>query len=233
MGRKRKTTLADETPKTHLIQERILHTASHLMQDVGYQRMTLGRISDLSGISSAEIRRIFKSKDDILAGITEKVMERTQEILEEELRPSEILLKDDAREMLALYQYIVPLAIDLEAVDHSAMLCSIFKTMYTPPSLFEILVDRHASYAHLTFARKFTLQECYERVLLVRASMSGYILSHEFKYLFARENLKKLCLTQALRIFDVPQDKIELLLVELKTQKDKMLEVSRRIFAEL
>ena len=228
MGRKRKTTLADETPKTHLIQERILHTASHLMQDVGYQRMTLGRISDLS-----EIRRIFKSKDDILAGITEKVMERTQEILEEELRPSEILLKDDAREMLALYQYIVPLAIDLEAVDHSAMLCSIFKTMYTPPSLFEILVDRHASYAHLTFARKFTLQECYERVLLVRASMSGYILSHEFKYLFARENLKKLCLTQALRIFDVPQDKIELLLVELKTQKDKMLEVSRRIFAEL
>lgn len=85
----------------------------------------------------------------------------------------------------------------------------------------------------MTFARKFTLQECYERVLLVRASMSGYILSHEFKYLFPRENLKKLCLTQALRIFEVPQDKIKLLLVELETQKDKLLEVSQRIFAEV
>ena len=85
----------------------------------------------------------------------------------------------------------------------------------------------------MIFARKFTLQECNERVLLVQASMSGYILSYEFKYLFSRENLKKLCLTQALGIFDVPQDKIELLLVEMKTQKDKMLEVSRRIFAEL
>lgn len=233
MGRNRKTTLADETPKNQMIKEKILHTANNLLQEVGYQRTTLSRISELAGISPTEIRRLFKSKDDILAGITEKFTRRAQEILEEELQPSEILLKEDAKEMLALYQYIVPLALALEAVDHSAMLCSIYKTMYTTPSLFEILVDRHASYAHLTFARKFTLQECYERILLVRASMSGYILSHEFKYLFPRENLKKLCLTQALRIFEVPQDKIELLLVELETQKDKLLEVSQRIFAEV
>jgi hypothetical protein len=31
----------------------------------------------------------------------------------------------------------------------------------------------------------------------------------------------------------VPQDKIELLLVELETQKDKLLEVSQRIFADV
>ena len=63
--------------------------------------------------------------------------------------------------------------------------------------------------------------------------MSGYILSHEFRYLFPRDNLKKLCLTQALQIFDVPRDKIDLLLVELETQKNKMLAVSQQIFAEL
>ncbi|WP_432642978.1 TetR/AcrR family transcriptional regulator [Acidaminococcus sp.] len=233
MGRNRKTTWTDETPKQQLMQEKILHTVNNLLREVGYQRTTLSRISELSGISPTEIRRLYKSKDDILAGITERFMERAQEILEEELQPSEILLKKDAREMLALYQYIMPLAIALEAVEHSAMLCSIYKTMYTTPSLFEILVDRHASYAHLTFARKFTLQECYERILLVRASMSGYILSHEFRYLFPRDNLKKLCLTQALQIFDVPRDKIDLLLVELETQKNKMLAVSQQIFAEL
>lgn len=233
MGRNRKTTLAEETPKNQLVREKILHTVNSLLREVGYQRTTLSRISELSGISPTEIRRLYKSKDDILAGITERFMERAQEILEEELQPSEILLKKDSKEMLALYQYIMPLAIALEAVDHNAMLCSIYKTMYTTPSLFEILVDRHASYAHLTFARKFTLQECYERILLVRASMSGYILSHEFRYLFPRDNLKKLCLIQALRIFDVPQEKIDLLLVELETQKNKMLAVSQRIFAEL
>lgn len=233
MGRNRKTTWTDETSKQQLMQEKILHTVNNLLREVGYQRTTLSRISELSGISPTEIRRLYKSKDDILAGITERFMERAQEILEEELQPSEILLKKDAREMLALYQYIMPLAIALEAVEHSAMLCSIYKTMYTTPSLFEILVDRHASYAHLTFARKFTLQECYERILLVRASMSGYILSHEFRYLFPRDNLKKLCLTQALQIFDVPRDKIDLLLVELETQKNKMLAVSQQIFAEL
>ena len=158
MGRNRKTTWTDETPKQQLMQEKILHTVNNLLREVGYQRTTLSRISELSGISPTEIRRLYKSKDDILAGITERFMERAQEILEEELQPSEILLKKDAREMLALYQYIMPLAIALEAVEHSAMLCSIYKTMYTTPSLFEILVDRHASYAHLTFARKFTLQ---------------------------------------------------------------------------
>ena len=233
MGRNRKTTWTDETSKQQLMQEKILHTVNNLLREVGYQRTTLSRISELSGISPTEIRRLYKSKDDILAGITERFMERAQEILEEELQPSEILLKKDAREMLALYQYIMPLAIALEAVEHSAMLCSIYKTMYTTPSLFEILVDRHASYAHLTFARKFTLQECYERILLVRASMSGYILSHEFRYLFPRDNLKKLCLTQALQIFDVSRDEIDLMLVELGTQKNKMLAVSQQIFAEL
>lgn len=132
--------------------------------------------------------------------------------------------------MLALYQYIIPLAIALEAMDASAILCSIYKTMYTTPRLFEMLVDRHASYAHLTFARDFTAQECYERVLVVRSSLSGYILAHEFRYLFPREQLKRLILTQALEIFDVPPEKTEMVLVELETQREKMLEVGKRIF---
>jgi hypothetical protein len=135
--------------------------------------------------------------------------------------------------MQALYQYIVPLAIALEAMDRNAMLCSIYKTMCTTPRLFEMLVDRHASYAHLTFAREFTAQECYERILVIRASLSGFVLAHEFKYLFPREQLKRLILTQALEIFGVPEKKIELLLVELETQKEKMLEIGRQLFEEL
>ena len=113
------------------------------------------------------------------------------------------------------------------------MLCSICKTLYTTPRLFEMLVDRHASYAHLTFAREFTAQECYERVLVIRASLSGFVLAHEFKYLFPREQLKRLILTQALEIFGVPEKKIELLLVELETQKEKMLEIGQQLFEEL
>lgn len=84
--------------------------------------------------------------------------------------------------------------------------------------------------AHLTFARDFTAQECYERVLVVRSSLSGYILAHEFRYLFPREQLKRLILTQALEIFDVPPEKTEMVLVELETQREKMLEVGKRIF---
>ncbi len=76
MGRNRKTTLADETPKNQMIKEKILHTANNLLQEVGYQRTTLSRISELAGISPTEIRRLFKSKDDILAGITEKFTSR-------------------------------------------------------------------------------------------------------------------------------------------------------------
>lgn len=132
--------------------------------------------------------------------------------------------------MLALYQYIVPLAIALEAVDKSAMLCSLCRTLYTTSRLFELLVDRHASYAHLTFARQFTAQECYERVLVVRASLGGYIMAHDFKYLFPREQLKRLILAQALEVFQVPADRIEMLLVELEIQKKKLLEVCCQIF---
>ena len=47
------------------------------------------------------------------------------------------------------------------------------------------------------------------------------------------EQLKRLILTQALEIFGVPEKKIELLLVELETQKEKMLEIGLQLFEEL
>lgn len=230
MGRNRKQPLADVTPQEQAGREMVLKTACRLMQDIGYQRMTLNRISEESGVAPGEVRRWYKTKDEILAAIAERLLGRAQEVMEKELAPSEILLKDNPREMLALYQYIVPLALALEAVDASAMLCSICRTLYTSSRLFEILVDRHASYAHLTFARNFTAQECYERVLVVRASLGGYIMAHDFKYLFPREQLQKLILTQALEIFGVPEKTIEMLLVEMATQKEKMQEVNRKVF---
>lgn len=204
MGRNRKQTLVDVTPQDQAIRNQILRTAAKLLQEVGYQRTTLSRISEVSGVGPTELRHWYRTKDEILAALTEQ--------------------------LLALYQYIIPLAIALEAMDASAILCSIYKPMYTTPRLFEMLVDRHASYAHLTFARDFTAQECYERVLVVRSSLSGYILAHEFRYLFPREQLKRLILTQALEIFDVPPEKTEMVLVELETQREKMLEVGKRIF---
>ena len=230
MGRNRKQTLVDATPQDQAIRNQILRTAAKLLQEVGYQRTTLSRISEVSGVGPTELRHWYRTKDEILAALTEQLLTRSQEVMEKELAPSEILLKENPKEMLALYQYIIPLAIALEAMDASAILCSIYKTMYTTPRLFEMLVDRHASYAHLTFARDFTAQECYERVLVVRSSLSGYILAHEFRYLFPREQLKRLILSQALEIFDVPPEKTEMVLVELETQREKMLEVGKRIF---
>ena len=205
MGRNRKQTLVDATPQDQAIRNQILRTAAKLLQEVGYQRTTLSRISEVSGVGPTELRHWYRTKDEILAALTEQLLTRSQEVMEKELAPSEILLKENPKEMLALYQYIIPLAIALEAMDASAILCSIYKTMYTTPRLFEMLVDRHASYAHLTFA-------------------------HEFRYLFPREQLKRLILTQALEIFDVPPEKTEMVLVELETQREKMLEVGKRIF---
>lgn len=117
MGRNRKQPLADVTPQDLTGRERVLKSAARLLLDVGYQRMTLGRISEESGVGGLEIRRWYKTKDEILAALTEQ--------------------------------------------------------------------------------------------------------------------LKRLILTQALEIFRVPEKKIELLLVELETQKEKMLEIGQQLFEEL
>lgn len=117
MGRNRKQPLADVTPQDLTGPERVLKSAARLLLDVGYQRMTLGRISEESGVGGLEIRRWYKTKDEILAALTEQ--------------------------------------------------------------------------------------------------------------------LKRLILTQALEIFGVPEKKIELLLVELETQKEKMLEIGQQLFEEL
>lgn len=117
MGRNRKQPLADVTPQDLTGRERVLKSAARLLLDVGYQRMTLSRISEESGVGGLEIRRWYKTKDEILAALTEQ--------------------------------------------------------------------------------------------------------------------LKRLILTQALEIFGVPEKKIELLLVELETQKEKMLEIGQQLFEEL
>lgn len=117
MGRNRKQPLADVTPQDLTGREWVLKSAARLLLDVGYQRMTLGRISEESGVGGLEIRRWYKIKDEILAALTEQ--------------------------------------------------------------------------------------------------------------------LKRLILTQALEIFGVPEKKIELLLVELETQKEKMLEIGQQLFEEL
>lgn len=117
MGRNRKQPLADVTSQDLTGRERVLKSAARLLLDVGYQRMTLSRISEESGVGGLEIRRWYKTKDEILAALTEQ--------------------------------------------------------------------------------------------------------------------LKRLILTQALEIFGVPEKKIELLLVELETQKEKMLEIGLQLFEEL
>ena len=117
MGRNRKQPLADVTPQDLTGRERVLKSAARLLLDVDYQRMTLSRISEESGVGGLEIRRWYKTKDEILAALTEQ--------------------------------------------------------------------------------------------------------------------LKRLILTQALEIFGVPEKKIELLLVELETQKEKMLEIGQQLFEEL
>lgn len=103
MGRNRKQPLADVTPQDLTGRERVLKSAARLLLDVGYQRMTLSRISEASGVGGVEIRRWYKTKDEILAALTDRMLARSQEVLEKELAPSEILLKEDPKEMQALY----------------------------------------------------------------------------------------------------------------------------------
>lgn len=138
MGRNRKEPLADIPLQEQASREKVLKTAVRMLQEIGYQRTTLRRISAESGVGEGELRRWYKTKDELLAAISE--------------------------------------------------------------------------------------------MLLVRASLGGYIMAHDFKYLFPREQLKRLILAQALEVFQVPADRIEMLLVELETQKKKLLEVCCQIF---
>ena len=73
MGRNRKQPLADVTPQDLTGRERVLKSAARLLLDVDYQRMTLSRISEESGVGGLEIRRWYKTKDEILAALTEQL----------------------------------------------------------------------------------------------------------------------------------------------------------------
>ena len=76
MGRNRKEPLADIPLQEQASREKVLKTAVRMLQEIGYQRTTLRRISAESGVGEGELRRWYKTKDELLAAISEMLLVR-------------------------------------------------------------------------------------------------------------------------------------------------------------
>ena len=214
-------------------QKKILKAAKDTIIETGFPRTSLRKIAERAGLPLATVTASYKTKEVLLGVLAEQYMSHMTDAIEQDVQPSPELLRDHPKEMEALYQYIVLMAIELDSLESDAIIWSLYKTIYTTPELFEHMVERQASYAYPTFAGRFTSKECYERILFLRSSMEGYIMTYGFRKPVEREKLKNSLLEGALRAFKGPEECIKKLVKELHYQERYLVEVGRKTLVEL
>lgn len=217
-----------EPGKENEIQRLILNAAKQMFLEQGYLRTSLRKIANASGIGIKTVTSFYKTKDDVFEALASRSMELAQQLIRQELADSEIM-KAHSKEMQDVYQYLFLLAMELVGIDNDALVCSLYQVSYTTPSLFEKMVERQSAFAYSLFARKFTSRQCYERVLLVRSAVGGYIMVHRFRRLMPKAELKKMLLQKALEAFEVPERKANRLISEMMAQEAYMLELGRKL----
>ncbi len=212
------------------VQQLILATAKKMFLEQGYLRTSLRKIANDSGIQFQTVTSLYKTKDEVFEALVSRAMLLAQQLIRQEVAATETM-NAHSREIQDVYQYLFLLALELEGIDNDALVCSLYQVSYTTPSLFEKMVDRQSTFAYSMFARKFTSRQCYERVLLVRSAVGGYIMIHRFKRLMPKAELKKMLLQKALEAFEVPERIAARLISEMMLQEPYMLDLGRKLVA--
>jgi AcrR family transcriptional regulator len=199
----------------------ILATAKELFLEVGYEKTTIRKIVERSGVSSGSIYHWYKNKDEIFQALMNGLMKSAQRVIHKNLQQTS-----------AVFQYVAFMSIELEAMEADLVLRGIYKAAYTSGAMFEPLVERHAQYTAQLFTGQFSYEACLARTILIRASMSGYILVYDFDSVLQREEMRRLLLISALHMYEVPQKTMVHVLEEIRQHKDLLVRCGRELLED-
>lgn len=180
----------------------ILHSASKLFIERGYSNTRIQDVAKDSGVTYNEIFRMFTDKDTLLSQLVDLVIEHQFEFTNQ-------FLKDKTNDKLLIYAFESTLQLYIaESKEH---IREMYSVSYSMPSTTHKIYDYITSILEDTFKEylpSYQTKDFYELEMASAGIMRGYIINPCNMYFTIDRKVKRF-LETALRIYEVPKEKIE------------------------
>lgn len=180
----------------------VLHSASKLFIEKGYTNTKIHDISEECGVTYNEIFRLFIDKDTLLSNLIDLVIEHQFEFTNEYLKE-----KTDDKLLIYSFESVLQLYI-AESKEH---IREMYAVSYSMPSTTHKIYDYITGVLEETFSEYlpgYETKDFYELEMASAGIMRAYLINPCTMY-FTMDRKVKRYLETALKIYNVPNDKIE------------------------
>ncbi|MCD7773185.1 MAG: TetR/AcrR family transcriptional regulator [Ruminococcus sp.] len=189
--------------KNHeLLKQRILFVAAQDFLKNGYTNTTMRNIASQSGLSTGSVTNIFGSKEDILCDLVEFVIERQFDVTGK-------LLSQVTDDKILFYSAETVLQLYITELDEN--LREIYKFAYSyekPSAILQQTVTQKVEFVFKEHLPTLETKDFYLREIASSGVMRGFMIEPCSMW-FTMEQKVDAFLESSLRIYQVPEEKIE------------------------
>lgn len=180
----------------------VLHSAIKMFIEKGYSNTKIHDISKDCGVTYNEIYRMFIDKDTLLSHLVDLVIEHQFEFTNN-------YLKNKTSDKL--YKYAFESTLQLYIAESKEHIREMYSVSYSMPSTTNKIYDFITAKLEDTFKEylpNYNTKEFYELEMASAGIMRGYIINPCTMYFTMDRKIERFLQT-SLRIYKVPEDKIE------------------------
>ena len=180
----------------------VLHSAIKMFIEKGYSNTKIHDISNECGVTYNEIYRMFVDKETLLSHLVDLVIEHQFEFSDE-------VLKDKTEDKL--FKYAFESVLQLYIAESKEHIREMYSVSYSMPSTTNKIYDFITTKLEDTFKEylpNYNTKEFYELEMASAGIMRGYIINPCTMYFTMDRKIERFLQT-SLRIYKVPEDKIE------------------------
>ena len=181
---------------------KVLHGAAVLFLENGYSKTTFKKLSEYTGFDMNTVARAYENKESILC-------ELVKFVLDSQFKTAEDLIRGKTDDKI-LY-YAAETALQLYMAESHEHIRELYAMAYSLPATTEYIQNTIADKLELIFKEQnpaFEARDFYELELASGGIMRSFMLAPCDRY-FTMERKVKRFLETVLKIFNVPQKKID------------------------
>lgn len=180
----------------------VLHSASKLFIEKGYENTRIKDIANDSGVSYNEIFRMFIDKDNLLSQLIDLVIEY-------QFNFSQEFLKDKTKDTLLLYAFESVLQLYIaESYEHIREMYAVsYSLPHTSHKIYEFITEKLEN-VFQEYLPEYETKDFYELEIASAGIMRGFIINPCNMYFTMDRKITRFIKT-TLKIYEVPKEKIE------------------------
>ena len=185
-----------------LTKSMVLHSASKLFIERGYDNTRIKDIASDSGVGHNEIFRMFLDKDNLLSQLIDLVIEH-------QFNYSQEFLKEKTDDKLLLYAFESVLQLYIaESSEHIREMYAVsYSLPHTSHKIYEVITQKLEN-VFKQYLPDYETKDFYELEIASAGIMRGFIINPCNMYFTMYRKVERFLQT-SLRIYKVPEEKIE------------------------